>query len=53
MTRTHLRLRPLLPMLAAACFIVMSPLGASAGPDNQKPAQPTGGKTPVVVEQVD
>jgi len=31
MTRTHLRLRPLLPMLAAACFIGMSPLGANAG----------------------
>jgi hypothetical protein len=36
-----------------ACFIVLSPLGANAGQDNQKPAQPTAGKTPVVVEQVE
>jgi len=53
MTRAHLRLRLLLPMLATACVIVMSPLGANAGQDNQKPAQPTAGKTPVVVEQVE
>ena len=40
-------------MLAAACFIGMSPLGANVGQGNQKPAQPTAGKPPVVVERVD
>jgi hypothetical protein len=53
MPRTHLRLRLLPPVLAAACFIGMSPLGANAGQDHQKPVQPTAGKTPVVVEQVE
>jgi len=52
MTRTHLRLRLLPPVLAAACVIAMSPLGANAGQDNKKPVQPTAGKTPVVVEQI-
>jgi hypothetical protein len=53
MTHTHLQLRLLLPALAAAGLIATSPLGAIAGQGNQKPAQPTAGKTPVVVEQVE
>jgi hypothetical protein len=53
MTRTHLRLRTLLPVLAVACLVATSPVGAAAGQDNQKPAQPAVGKTTVVVEQVE
>jgi hypothetical protein len=40
-------------MPAVACFIAISPLGANAGQDTQKPAPPTAGTTPVVVEQVE
>jgi hypothetical protein len=53
MTRIHLRLRTLLPAFAAACLVATSPVGAMAGQDSQKPAQPAVGKTTVVVEQVE
>jgi hypothetical protein len=53
MTHTRLRLRLLLPMLAAPCFIAILPLAAIAGQGPQRPAQPPAGQGTVVVEQVE
>ena len=52
MIHTPVRLRVLLPMIAAACCIVLSPL-AAAGQDPQRPAQPTNGKSTAVVQQIE
>jgi hypothetical protein len=53
MPHTRLRLRLLPPMLAAACFIAMSPLAASARQGPRNAAQPGPGQGTVVVEQVE
>jgi hypothetical protein len=53
MSHTRLRLQLPLTTLAAACFIAVSPLAATAGQDAQKSVQAAPGKGGVVVEQVE